>query len=481
MKKIFLPFAFLALFAFTGCQQPEDDGVDYSEEIVEVDEDGGEELPLPGVDDFGGTTGGEFLDFDSEVGAGITQNAPKFVSPFVLATINEEADNTLLAQAQQTRARIRRVPVQIPVQQPYIQPEFVGRVPARLPHQPRLFANLPDYLHNPDGLTVSDDQKTVFMCCPNFNGRENNEGPKKNGGFLVSFDIPYRDGTLNKLLEFPVLEETGQTGCMGLDFGPDGHLYVCDNQYFFNKDHKSRVLRVLMDGKKATGEVQVVATGLKLANAIMWMEDKMLVSDTALDLEGKFGAGGIWSFTKDEALEAGTGDNPAIALQPNGTDPRLVIIEEVDDVGRHDGSGVDGITCTPDGTVYFGNFGDGAMYRAVFENPGKATVEKIHNGGEVFECCDGIFYDKRTDKVYINDSQANAIRAFKPVNAGEKPNFELIWQNGDTDGAGGLLDQPCECVVIGRYMIICNFDWPFPGLLNSNFDAPYTMSVITLE
>ncbi|MGL6225196.1 MAG: hypothetical protein ACRC10_01060 [Thermoguttaceae bacterium] len=345
-------------------------------------------------------------------------------------------------------------------------------------YRPQLFANLPDYLHNPDGMTVSEDQQTIYMCCPNFNGRENNEGPKKNGGFLVSFDL---DGNMTKLLEFPVLEETGQTGCMGLDFGPDGNLYVCDNQYFFNKDHKSRILRVIMEEGKPTGEIQVVATGLKLANAILWMNDKLLVTDTFLDLEDRWGAGGIWMFTQEEALNAGKGDVATIPVAPNGTDPRLVVIEQADDIDRHDSAGADGMTCTPDGVVYFGNFGDGAMYRVVFDAENKATVEKIHAGGEVFNCCDGIFYDARTDKIYINDSQKNAIRAFKPVQAGEKPKFELIWENGDTDGSDGLLDQPCECVVIGNKMIICNFDWPFPGLMNSAFDAPYTMSVITLE
>jgi hypothetical protein len=58
--------------------------------------------------------------------------------------------------------------------------------------------------------------------------------------------------------------------------------------------------------------------------------------------------------------------------------------------------------------------------------------------------------------------------------------LELIAENGDTDGADGSLDQPCECVIIGKKMIIVNFDWPFPGLVNTKFDEPSTLSLIEL-
>ncbi len=268
---------------------------------------------------------------------------------------------------------------------------------------------------------------------------------------------------------------------MGLDMGPDGHLYVCDNQYFFDKDHKSRVLRVVMDGDTPTGKVEVVADGLKLANALLWTADKMYVSDTFLDLPEKFGAGGIWAFAKDEALKAGTEGNETIMLKPNGEDPRLIVKEEVAKVGRDDNAGFDGIATGPDGTLYAGNFGNGALYAIRFDGEGKPLVEMIHDAGDVFACCDGIFYDKETDRIYINDSAANAIRAFKPTQPGEKAVLELVWENGDTDGADGSLDQPCECVVIDGKMYIVNFDWPFPAMKNTKFDLPSTISVIDLK
>ncbi|NLC82980.1 MAG: hypothetical protein GX748_17515, partial [Lentisphaerae bacterium] len=56
-----------------------------------------------------------------------------------------------------------------------------------------------------------------------------------------------------------------------------------------------------------------------------------------------------------------------------------------------------------------------------------------------------------------------------------------LWENVDTDGADGLLDQPCEPMVSGDKLIVVNFDMKFPGLLNSANDSAHTVSVIDLD
>ncbi|MDR2756516.1 MAG: hypothetical protein LBC20_12495 [Planctomycetaceae bacterium] len=352
--------------------------------------------------------------------------------------------------------------------------------------KPKVFAQLSAEFHNPDGMTVNDKTGTLFLSCPNFNRRPDDKGTKIHPGYLIKVNA---DGTAEKVLTFEEIENiqvpsTKQIGPMGLDFGPDGHLYVCDNQYFFDTTNKSRILRVLMDGDKPTGKVEVVVEGVKLANAILWLDDKVLLTDTFLDLEGEFGSGCVWKFGKDEILNAGSGENPSIKLNPlkkAEDDPHCVTIRTVKKISGGGNGGPDGITADSNGVVYFGNFGNGEMYRLVFDAEGKGTVDIIHPAGEYFHCCDGIYYDKGTNKVYVTDSASNAVHAFTPPKSGEPAVFETIWESPNTDGADGSLDQPCEPIVIGKKLIIANFDWPFPELLNTASDEPSTLSVIELE
>ena len=54
-----------------------------------------------------------------------------------------------------------------------------------------------------------------------------------------------------KWFDVPVHEETGIATPMGIAFGPDGDLYICDNQGWSGKEElcfKGRILRVKTDG-----------------------------------------------------------------------------------------------------------------------------------------------------------------------------------------------------------------------------------------
>jgi sugar lactone lactonase YvrE len=346
-------------------------------------------------------------------------------------------------------------------------------------NRPKLFASFPEHLHNPDGMTYCKKTKKIFVNFPNFNNM--NSDLKKGhheGGYLVRIDP--ETAAFEVVLEYPILAETGQTGPMGLAFGPDDNLYVCDTQWFHNKDHKSRILRVIMKDGLPTGEVQVVATGTKVSNAILWLSDKMLVTDTYLELPGKYGAGGVWMFTKAEALNAGKGKIPTIQLKPNGTDPHLIVIEDVKKTKWEVPGGADGLTVDKNGVVYFCNFGDGAVYALTFNRRNKPTCRKIYQD-EKISCCDGMFYDPKTDRSYLADSQLNAIHWISRWESGKAVRFGTLWANGDTDGADGLLDSPCEPLVVGNKLYVANFDSTGLIMVNTKHDAPHTISVITLS
>ncbi len=63
-------------------------------------------------------------------------------------------------------------------------------------------------------------------------------------------------------------------------------------------------------------------------------------------------------------------------------------------------------------------------------------------------------------------------------------NVTTLYKNGDTDGADGSLDQPCEVIIRGKELILVNMDmaWAVPAALqvNTEVDQPYTLSVIKL-
>ena len=63
-------------------------------------------------------------------------------------------------------------------------------------------------------------------------------------------------------------------------------------------------------------------------------------------------------------------------------------------------------------------------------------------------------------------------------------NVTTLHKNGDTNGADGSLDQPCEVIIRGNELIIVNMDmaWAVPKDLqvDREVDQPYTLSVIPL-
>lgn len=361
--------------------------------------------------------------------------------------------------------------------------------------KPKLLCELADNMYNPDGMTVCEKTGKIYLNVPNFS--KVTDGKKENsaqGGYLCELGL---DGSVDVLLEYPVLDATGQTGPMGLDFGPDGNLYVCDNQYFFDKNAKSRILRVVMKDGVPTGEVQTVIEGVKLANAVMWFRGKLFYTDSCLDpadVSDEFpGQGGVFMFDGADVLKAGKDGNPALKVNAVAEDARCLASSYVSKIGRGDNTGCDGLTAdAKTGVIYFGNFGNGHMFAVYPQADGSYKKDsavcifdpktaKADDGYPPFQCCDGIFYDAATDKIFINDSMCNAIRYFSPVKKGEQADIDVLWINGDTDGADGSLDQPCECVVVDGKMIIVAFDYPFPGLLNSTIDAPSTIHVIDVS
>jgi sugar lactone lactonase YvrE len=321
---------------------------------------------------------------------------------------------------------------------------------------PPSVVRMPPWCNTPDGMTLMDDG-TVLLSCPNFNDTTY-------PGVIMKLD---RANALSIFFPCPVHPET-KRGCpMGLDVGPDGHVYYADNQYFYDKNHASRLTRVVLEkGQPVRGEVAV--EGLKLANAVAWHGNAVYVSDTFLDIEGKPGMSGVYRFTLDE-LSRGT-----VKVTPGLDDRHLLAAFQTKANPRNEMAGADGVTLDTAGRLYTGNFGDGVFSRVTMAADGTAKEQTVVSTG--ISCVDGIFYDAARDRVFIADSEKNAVQVFDPATG----RMTTLWENDDSDGADGSLDQPCEVLVRGDDLIVANFDMPFPGMKNKVFDKAHTLSILRL-
>ncbi len=323
-----------------------------------------------------------------------------------------------------------------------------------LADKPKLAVAFPDFGNTPDGMTLDDKTGDIFLASPNFND-------PSYPGMILKID---KKNNYSIYYVPPVHPET-KRGCpMGMDIGPDDNLYVADNQYFADKNHKSRLMRIIRKNGKPI-DCDVAVDGFNLANAVLWMDDAVYVSDTFFD---KSCESGVFRITMEE-MKKGT-----VHLKPTD-DPHLIAKFTTVPNHRKDTAGSDGLTRDSKKNIYTGNFGDGVISKITVDANGKATSKILINDPKL-SCADGMFCDLKTDIIYVTDSEKNAIHAFTP-----EGKWWTFWKNGDTDGSDGLLDQPCEVVIRGKEMYCACFDMSFPGLTNQKYDKWHTVSVFKIK
>ena len=155
-------------------------------------------------------------------------------------------------------------------------------------YRPRLFARFPgDFVNVPDGMT-KDADGNLYLSVPNF---INNLYP----GCIMKRAVG--TGEWSVFVTGLINPDTNRGCPMGMEMGPDGNLYYCDNQYFNSKDYKSRILKVVIcpcTGKPV--KIVPVVENIKLANAIRFYGGDLFFTDTYFDLDRKddIGIGGVY-------------------------------------------------------------------------------------------------------------------------------------------------------------------------------------------
>lgn len=317
-----------------------------------------------------------------------------------------------------------------------------------------LLVDLPrETCNTPDGMCLMPDGN-VILSMPNFNDPE--QPP-----VLMKISPENKAELFYKL---PPNPDTGKPfGPLGVCVAPSGDLYVADFQ--MGEEHKSRVMRIAMkDGKP--GEIVSVASGFNVSNAVIVRGDYLYVSETQIDAKAKPATSGVFRFKLGEE---------GVELKTPGTeDPHLIATIECHDEELP--LGADGLAFDKQGNLYVGNFAGGTVHKLTFDNKGKVTSNKIFAKADFMKSADGLFFDPKTDKIYVADSRANAVQAVSLDGS-----VTTLAQNGDTDGTDGGMDQPCEVLLRGRELIVSNMDWPVAGCINKEYDEPCTLSVIKLD
>ena len=138
-----------------------------------------------------------------------------------------------------------------------------------------LFSLLPEYVATPDGMTIDKDGNLI-LACPNY-------ADQTLPGCVLRITP---DKRIEKWFDVPVHENTGLASPMGIAFGPDGDLYICDNQGWPGRPElvrQGRILRVRLDGDRIV-KTTVVAKNMEHPNGMRIRNGYIYVTQSSLEL-----------------------------------------------------------------------------------------------------------------------------------------------------------------------------------------------------
>jgi sugar lactone lactonase YvrE len=327
--------------------------------------------------------------------------------------------------------------------------------------QARALVQLPDYINAADGMCLMPDN-SVLISAPNINDQ-------KQPPWILRLTP---DNKLEKFFDPIKHPDTGKAFPFGICVDPaSGDVYYADLQWFAETkpNWKSRVVHIHMKDGKPT-KATVLALGLIISNAVYIRNGYLYTTDTMTIPDSKPLVSSVFRFKLSE--------EPLEVKKPLEKDPH-----RIGSILTHHPKipfGSDGLTFDSRGNMYVGNFADGTVHKFEFDAQGqpKFTPDKPSPPwakAPFMKSCDCIFYDAKSDKIYVADAQANAVQIVSMDGS-----VQCLAQELTDDGANGKLDQPSEVLVRGDEVIVSNFDFPVEGGVNKHFEMPNFMSVIKL-
>ena len=326
---------------------------------------------------------------------------------------------------------------------------------------PKLFTLLPEeYVSTPDGMEI-DKNGDMILSCPNF----------------ADMSMPScicrinKEGHVTKWFDVPLNEETHEARSMGIAFGPDGDLYIVDNQGWTGRPElirQGRILRVHFEDNNVS-KVTVVAKHMEHPNGIRIKGEYMYVTQSTMT-KVKTDSGNALSCVYRFHL-----NDHDIDVTHTLEDSNIFLSYET--FNPQDQYGLDGIVFDHQGNLYVGNFGDGEIFQITFNEDGSVKENRsFAKDPKNLRSTDGMTIDQYGN-IYVADFVVNAIAKVAPNGT-----VTRIAQSPDTDGLHGELDQPGEpCFWNGKIIVSC-FDCVTGGdKVNTAHELPATMSMLEVE
>lgn len=322
--------------------------------------------------------------------------------------------------------------------------------------KPTLFADLGESCQTPDGMAL-DKEGNLYLSVLNPTSFE------KYGSKILTFDKD--DKPVTWFDQLPLHPITKRVHPMGMEFGPDGNLYLMDNQVFAGKENFSRLIRIVVD-KGNPKYAEVLAEGFNFGEAVRWSKNRVYITDALGDKERE---SSIYTFSLEE-LNKGK-----IILDASTKEKYLVSLFTLKPEIKRNSIGIDGIAFDKKGNLYAGNFGDGVITKFEFTKEGKVKSKKVVFDSDKLKCCDGFFYDKERNSIFIANYDNNSVHQLD-LNTNT---ITTIWENDNNDGADGQLDNPCETIIYKGKLLVVNYD-TFKGPKNTEIDNFHTISAFKL-
>jgi len=327
-------------------------------------------------------------------------------------------------------------------------------------NESKLLKILPEYICTPDGMEI-DAQGNLVLSCPNF-------AEDDNSGIVVRID---KDLNVKKWFDVPVHPETGVARNMGIALGPDGYVYLCDNQGWSERPDllfKGRVIKVKADDEGNILNWKVVAYNMEHPNGVRIKGDYLYVTQSYMhpekDPSGKL-VSGVYRFSlTDENIE----------ITNTKADPNCFVTFLTQNPNCQ--YGMDGIAFDKKGDMYVGNFGDGAVHKVTFNEDGSVRDSFIWaKDPEQLVSTDGMCFDE-DGNLYIADFSFNSIVKVTP-----DAKVTRIAQSPDNDGLDGGLDQPGEPIIWNGKIVASCFDLVTdPGKVNNEHTMPATLAYLEM-